>query len=459
VARTLEPYEQEFAKTRQAGADGLARTREEAFARFLTLGFPTTKDEEWRFTSVAPIAEQRFALAAPRAADAASAGLGGFRLEGLFATELVFVDGRYAPALSRAGDLPRGVRVENLRSAATAGDEGARHLARVAPAGRHAFVALNTAFLADGAFIHVPAHAVVERPIHVLFISTGAANGRAVRHGGPPNQPWPVGSPSDPTLMAHPRVLVVLGDDSQASVVESYAGPDGTRYLTNAVTELVLGQQAVLDHYKLQHESVDAYHVGGTYIHTARSANCSSHSISLGGALVRNDVVAVLDGEGGECTLNGLYVGDAQRLVDNHTTIDHAKAHCGSREIYKGILADRARGVFNGKIIVRADAQKTDAKQTNRALLLSHDAQINTKPQLEIFANDVKCTHGAAVGQLDEEAVFYLRSRGLGRAEARRLLIHAFAGDVLLRMPVAAIRDAVEQVLQRQLARALEAAA
>jgi Fe-S cluster assembly protein SufD len=309
----------------------------------------------------------------------------------------------------------------------------------VAPASRHAFVALNTAFLADGAFIHVPAHAVVEKPIHVLFLSTGAGNGTP--------------------LMAHPRVLVVLGDNSQASVVESYAGPEGTRYLTNAVTELVLGPHAVLDHYKLQHESVEAYHVGGTYIHAARSANCSSHSVSLGGALVRNDVVAVLDGEGGECTLNGLYLGDAQRLVDNHTTIDHAKAHCGSREIYKGILADRARGVFNGKIIVRADAQKTDAKQTNRALLLSHDAQINTKPQLEILANDVKCTHGAAVGQLDEEAVFYLRSRGIGRAEARRLLIHAFAGDVLQRMPVVAIREAVERVLQRQLARALEAAA
>lgn len=436
MARTLEPYEQEFAKARQAGADGLAQRREEAFARFLTLGFPTTRDEEWRFTSVAPIAEQRFALAAPRAAGAAPAGLAPFRLDGLFGTQLVFVDGRYAPALSAAGDLPRGVRVENLRNA---GDEGGHHLGRVAPADRHAFVALNTAFLADGAFIHVPAHAVVEKPIHVLFLSTGAGNGTA--------------------LMAHPRVLVVLGDNSQASVVESYAGPDGTRYLTNAVTELVLGPHAVLDHYKLQHESVDAYHVGGTYIHTARSANCSSHSVSLGGALVRNDVIAVLDGEGGECTLNGLYVGDAQRLVDNHTTIDHAKAHCGSREIYKGILADRARGVFNGKIIVRADAQKTDAKQTNRALLLSRDAQINTKPQLEIFANDVKCTHGAAVGQLDEEAVFYLRSRGIGRAEARHLLIHAFAGDVLQRMPVAAIREAVEHVLQAQLARALETAA
>ena len=199
--------------------------------------------------------------------------------------------------------------------------------------------------------------------------------------------------------------------------------------------------------------------MGAIFLKTARSANCASHSISLGGALVRNDVIAVLAGEGGECTLNGLYLADGQRLIDNHTTIDHAMPHCGSREIYKGILADRARGVFNGKIIVRPDAQKTDAKQTNRALLLSEDAQVNSKPELEIFANDVKCTHGAAVGQLDQDAVFYLRSRGLDLAEARRLLIHAFAGDVLNRMPLAPVRSGVEEVLQRQLAHVLAAAA
>jgi Fe-S cluster assembly protein SufD len=220
----------------------------------------------------------------------------------------------------------------------------------------------------------------------------------------------------------------------------------------------VLGENAVLDHYKLQRESPEAYHVGAIAVRAARSANCASHSVSIGGAIVRNDVVAVLGGEGGECTLNGLYLADGQRLVDNHTTIDHAMPHCGSREIYKGILADRARGVFNGKIIVRPDAQKTDAKQTNRALLLSEDAQINSKPELEIFANDVKCTHGAAVGQLDEDAVFYLRSRGFGLAEARHILIHAFLGDVLQRMPLVAVRDGIERVVSGQLSRALKAA-
>jgi Fe-S cluster assembly protein SufD len=300
-------------------------------------------------------------------------------------------------------------------------------------------VALNTAFLHDGAHIQLRTGTILERPIHLLFVATGDAGG--------------------PSMMAHPRVLIVLGANSQASIVETYAGPDGARYFTNAVTEIVLGENAVLDHYKLQHESRDACHVSSVHVQAQRSASHTSHSISTGGALVRNDVVAVLDGEGVECTLNGLYVADGQRLVDNHTTIDHAQPHCGSREIYKGILTDRARGVFNGKIIVRPDAQKTDAKQTNRALLLSEDAQINTKPQLEIFANDVRCTHGAAVGQLDEDAQFYLRSRGLSDADASRLLIHAFASDVLNRLPLESVRRGVEDRLQQQLARALPAAA
>jgi len=206
-----------------------------------------------------------------------------------------------------------------------------------------------------------------------------------------------------------------------------------------------------VDHYKLQHESLNAYHIGAMHLIGSRNARFQSHSVSFGGSLVRNDVIAVLDGEGIDCTLNGLYLGDGQRLVDNHTVIDHAKPHCGSREVYKGILADHARAVFNGKIIVRPDAQKTDAKQTNKALLLSEDAQINTKPQLEIFANDVKCTHGAAVGQMDDEAIFYLRARGLSHDEARNLLVHAFAGDVLNRMPLEALREHVEAVLLRQL--------
>jgi Fe-S cluster assembly protein SufD len=251
------------------------------------------------------------------------------------------------------------------------------------------------------------------------------------------------------------RTLVVVGDRCQARIVETYVGPDGGGYFTNAVTELFAGDGAVVDHYKVQQESRDAFHVASMHVHAARNANVSSHSFSLGGKIVRNDVTALLDGEGAECTLNGLYLADGERLVDNHTTIDHAKAHCPSHEIYKGILGGKARAVFNGKIVVRQDAQKTDAKQTNRALLLSDNATINTKPQLEIFADDVKCTHGAAIGQLDEDAIFYLRARGLTYFEARDMMIHAFAGEILDRVKVDPLRVALEAELYAQLAKDL----
>ncbi len=440
---SLDAYKAEFDKAKPQRSKGeparIGRARDEALSRFLANGFPTTKNEEWKFTSVEKIASRTFALAGSGEADRAKPAakdVSPFQLSGAFGSELVFVDGRYAAALSTVGSLPKGVQVSSL-AAYTAGQTDAieSHLGQVAPFDRQPFVALNTAFFADGALVSIPARTVVEKPIHLQFISTGQAN-----------------------QMAHPRVLIVMGEQSQGAVVESYAGPAGAEYFTNVVTEVVMGEQSVLDHYKLQHESNQAFHIGAIYVKAARSANCSSHSISLGGALVRNDVVAVLGGEGGQCTLNGLYLVDGQRHVDNHTTIDHAMPNCDSREIYKGILAGKSRGVFNGKIIVRPDAQKTDAKQTNRALLLSEDAQINSKPELEIFANDVKCTHGAAVGQLDKDAVFYLRSRGIGLVEARHVLIHAFAGDVLNKLPLLAVRKGVEDVLHRQLDNALRAA-
>jgi Fe-S cluster assembly protein SufD len=238
-------------------------------------------------------------------------------------------------------------------------------------------------------------------------------------------------------------------------IVETYVSAPGQKHFTNAVTEIVAGEGAVIDHYKVEEESVDAFHMASMHIHAARSSNVSTHAFTLGGRIVRNDIIAVLDGEGAECTLNGLYVADGERLVDTHTTIDHAKAHCPSHEIYKGILGGRARAVFNGKIIVRIDAQKTDAKQTNRALLLSDNASINTKPQLEIFADDVKCTHGAAIGQLDDDAIFYLRARGLTYLEARDMLIHAFAGEILERVKIEPLRRALEDELYAQLARDL----
>ena len=438
----------ERAQQRRGRRDVLARVREDAWGRFVSRGFPTTRDEEWRFTGVAPIAERAFALGAPQNGGDLL-GVDALRLPDPCAAELVFVNGHYVHAWSRLGAFPDGCRVGSLASSLTAApDVIARHLSRVAPSESQPFVALNTAFLDDGAFIDLPAGAIVEGAIHLLFLTTAPVRLKPDTTTG-----------DDRSTMTHPRILVIAGANSQATIVETYAGPAGTKYFTNTVSEIVVGDNAVLSHVKLQYEGADAFHVGATHVTAERGATYVSNSISLGGGLVRNDIGAVLSGEGVDCTLNGLYCADEERLVDNHTTIDHAQPHCSSREIYKGILADRARGVFNGKIIVRPDAQKTDAKQTNRALLLSEDARINTKPQLEIFANDVKCTHGAAVGQLDDEALFYLRSRGLSDAAARHLLIRAFAADVVNRMPIDAVRSIVEERLQQHLARALPPAA
>jgi len=432
MASVIDSYlaDAERAGESRRGADPawLVEARRQALDRFRALGFPTTRDEEWRFTSVAPVAERPFALARNGASALRPQDLDPLRLPLDPAATLVFVNGRLAPALSAIGPLPPGVEVASLAAGAAAGVVE-KHLTRAATADRHAFTALNTACLVDGAVVFVPPGMAVDAPIHLVFAA--AADGRPAS--------------------AHPRVLVVVGARSRATIVESYAGAGSPVYFTNGVTELFAGENATVDHYKVQREIADAAHIGAMYIHARRDATVTCHSIALGGSLVRNEVMAVLDGEGGECTLNGLYFGDRRSLVDNHTTIDHARPHCASREIYKGILADHARAVFNGKIIVRPDAQKTDAKQTNKALLLSEDAQVNTKPQLEIFANDVKCTHGAAIGQMDDEAIFYLRARGLAEPEARRMLIRAFAGDVLSRIPLAALGSRLVEQLMRRL--------
>jgi Fe-S cluster assembly protein SufD len=409
-------------------APGWLHTRRASgLARFHELGLPTTRHEEWKFTSVNAIAERRFSSTR---ADAVRPGhVEPFLFAGLNGIELVFVNGRFVPDQSRLGDLPKGAMVGSLADLATR--DGAtldRHLGRHIKFEQFGFTALNTASLADGAVVILPADAVVERPIHVLYVST-----------------------ADEPSASHPRTLIVAGPHAQARLIESYAGPTGAEYLTNAVTEIVGEEGSQLDHYKVQRESTAAYHVSSTHIALGRSAVFTSHSITMGGGLVRNDVNAVLDAEGILCTVNGLYLVDGNRLVDNHTAIDHAKPHCESHELYKGVLTDRARGVFNGKIFVRPDAQKTDAKQTNQVLLLSEDATINTKPQLEIFADDVKCTHGATVGQLSDEALFYLRSRGIGAEEARALLIHAFAEDIIDRIQIGVVRQALEHELLKTL--------
>ncbi len=310
--------EREAARRRRR--DGhIEQIRDAAWDRFLARGFPTTRDEEWRFTSVAPIAAGPFNLVPQVSGSAADIRL--HRMAGA-AAELIFVDGHYVPAVSSVGMLPGGVRIESLASRIAASPASTSSIVgRVAPDCGGPFAALNMAFLDDGAVVELPAGAIVAQPVHLVFISSGHADGRAT--------------------MAHPHVVIALGEHAQASIVETYAGPGDARYLTNAMSEIALGENAVLEHYRLQYEGAEAYHIGATHMRARRSATYVSHAISLGGALVRNDVIAVLAGEGVGCTLNGLYASDGGRIVDNHTTIDHAKPHCGSREIYKGILAGR----------------------------------------------------------------------------------------------------------------------
>jgi len=418
-------------KRPQGGPRWLDDLRSRGAARFAALGIPTVRDEEWRFTNVSPIAAIDFKPAGQISGTAA-------RLDGFAYTDapvrLVVVNGRFDTTLSRLKGLPAGVHVGSLADALTDyADIVQRYFGQLADVNTRGFTALNTAFVQDGAFVHVPDGLAIEAPIHVIFV-TGSDDG---------------------PVMAHPRTLIVAGAGSQVTVIESYVGGPGETYFSNAVSEVFVGENAGVDHYKIQEESLDAFHIGALHVHTSRSARFSSHSFALGGRIVRNDAHAILDGEGGDCTLNGLYLADRERLIDNHTAIDHAKPHCGSHEVYKGILGGSARAVFNGKIIVRQDAQKTDAKQTNRALLLTDGATINTKPQLEIFADDVKCTHGAAIGQLDDEAIFYLRARGMTFAEARDMLIHAFAAQVLDGVAVEPLRAALETELFDQLAKDL----
>jgi len=356
----------------------LTGIRQRARELFRARGFPTTHDEEWRFTNVAPIAKANLPIAAPK------------------------VSGH---SLRAALELHAGLIEE--------------HLGRYASDDSNPFVALNTASFEDGAFLHVPGNTVVDEPVSIDF----------------------TGIPGHAT---HLRNLIVVGAGSQVRIVERYTGAG--RYFTNAVTEIVVGENATVEHVKLEEESPDSYHVATIQVYQARNSNFKAHNISLGGLLVRNDVNAVLS-SGCEGTLNGLYLTKGRQHVDNHTALDHAAPHAASHELYKGIMDGASSAVFNGKILVRKDAQKTDAKQTNKNLVLSENALINTKPELQILADDVRCTHGATIGQLDEEALFYLRARGIGKTDARDLLIYAFARDVIDRISIPSVREYLEKAL------------
>ena len=405
----------------------LGAARAAALERFLAAGFPTTRDEDWRFTSVAPIARANFGAAPERAAAAVSAhDVDAQSFAGDEGPRLVFVDGRLAPRLSTT-DGAAGLEIRPLRAVAPQRLE-TLFRREAAPAG--AFAALNTALFADGAFVYAPPGLAATVPVHVVFLSTGGE-----------------GAPT----VSHPRLVVQAGRGSQLTIVESYGGREGARYLTNAVTDVLAEEGAVVDHYRLQRESTSAWHLGTTTVRQGRSSSVSSHSTALGAALARHDVDQAFLGEGGECVLNGLFMAAGDQHLDTHTRIDHAQPHGTSRQLYKGVLDGRARGVFVGRVLVRPGASKTDAQQTNKNLLLSREALVDSLPQLEILTDDVKCKHGSTTGQLDPGALFYLRSRGIAEAAARSLLVYAFASDVVGRVKVKALRASLERYLQSHL--------
>ena len=422
----FEAFEQSLNGARSTPVHEIRRN---AMHRFVELGFPTTRQEEWRFTNILPITKTEFQP------------ILNYELNGVTkkdvqqflvknSLQLVFIDGMFSPELSDFDLLPAGMMVGSLAEMLKKHPEKIQqYINRWVMGEENAFTALNTAFLWDGAFISVPRGTVLKNPIQLIFVATDR----------------------DTVYTAQPRNLIIAGIDSQFKIIETYVGLAKNIYLTNAVTEILLDDNSIVEHEKYQVESVNAYHIGTTHIQMNAASRYTSNAISLGGSIVRNNITARFDAEGAECILNGLLLGKGMQLIDNHTVIDHAKSHCSSHELYKSILDGTSKGVFNGKVFVRKDAQKTDAKQTNKTLLLSDEATINTKPQLEIFADDVKCTHGATIGQLDDEQIFYLRSRGIGLDAARDILTSAFAGDVINRITIEPLRLQVERMIRNQL--------
>ncbi len=402
----------------------LVERRAAARAHFERQGIPTIKDEAWRFTNVGPIGQCAFASASAEPGSIESDGLPDF-LGGTAIARLVFVDGVADQARSTIGDLPEGVRVGCLGQIAA--PELEPHLASHARADIEPFVALNTACMQDGVAVIVPDGVAIEAPVEIIHVST---------RGG---------------RVTHPRTLIVAGAEASCTVVETFIGTEGEAYFTNTVTEIVADRAARVDHYKVNLESTTAFHIGTVQIAQQGDSDVGSKAITFGGGLVRNNMNTVLDGEHCNCDLRGLSVIDGDRHVDNNLRVNHDKPNCDSRELFKNILDDRSRAVFTGRIFVAEDAQKTDAKQTSMSLLLSDDATANSNPQLEIFADDVKCTHGATIGELDPSAMFYLRARGLSEEAARSLLIYAFANESLEEIRVEPLRQALESMLVEKL--------
>ena len=427
----------------RAGAAGelpawAARLRETAFEAFERQGLPTVDDEEWKYTSLAGVAREAFTLPTPHSTDrAADARAREFFYGESAGSRLVFVNGTFRHDLSSLEDVPEGIVVSDLRSALSGAHEPIvrEHLGRVVAADADATAALNAAFLDSGAFVYLPPDAVLSAPLHFLFLGGDARE--------------------QPLLC--PRLLVVAERGSAATIIESYEAAAESPYFTNTVAEVFVGEGARVVHYKVQREGEAAYHIGATGARLARGAAYDLTTITLGARLSRHGINVMMPEEGAECWVDGLYLTGAGQHADTHSTIDHIAPRCASHQLYKGILDGKSRAVFNGKVFVRRDAQQTDARQTNKNLLLSPDARVDTKPQLEIFADDVKCSHGATVGQLEEEELFYLRSRGLHDDLARNLLTYGFAEELVAKLKIDSIRAQLDEAILNRLHARLEA--
>jgi Fe-S cluster assembly protein SufD len=419
-----ESYVAAFDQVNTAEApNGLKALRRAAFERFVALGFPTTKNEDWHFTGVSPIADQEFVPLVAPTGDVRRDDLAPYLFESS-GPVMAFVNGRFDASLSNVASLPAGVSLTDLASAWSSAPELAGRVGKLTGYQNAAFTALNTAFMNDGAVLEIAKDVEVEQPIQLVFITdANAAKG-----------------------MMHPRNLVIVGRNAKATVIESYVSLSDAMYLTNGVTEVSIAEGAALTHYRMQREAARAFHVSTVEVAQAKDSHYVSFALTTGGRLSRSNIYTTLDGDGCGATLNGLVMLGGDQHADVQTQIIHAQPNCYSRELYKYVLDDTSHGVFNGKVYVHPIAQKTDGKQTNKTLLLSEGAHMDTKPQLEIFADDVKCTHGATVGQIDEMALFYLKSRGVSNVLARQLLTYAFAADVLETIELASVREGLERL-------------
>ncbi|MXZ13275.1 MAG: Fe-S cluster assembly protein SufD [Candidatus Dadabacteria bacterium] len=436
---TRESYVERLSEFLDSGRENapewVADLRREAISGFGKLGFPTLSDEEWRFTNLEALRRCSFSIAENGISDVSKKTVDSYGFPGLDCLRLVFVNGRFASSLSDGGDVGEGIVVKSLSGAIREhGDLVREHFAKYADYEKDAFISLNTSYFEDGVFVYVPDRTVFEKPVHVLHVS--------VDEGRP--------------LFINPRNLIIVGQSSEAKVIEHYVSLSQSVYFSNAVTEVICGEDANLEHYRLEFESQKAFNFSTLRVNQQKNSNIASHSVLYGGAIVRNNVHPVLAGEGCNSDIYGLFISEGRQHMDNFMRVEHASPHCDSRQFYNGVLDGRSKGVFHGRILVHEGAEKTDAKQTNRNLLLSDTAQIDTKPQLEIYNDDVKCTHGATIGQMDEEALFYLCSRGIPMRKAKIIMLRAFTNETLEHMSIDSVRETLENVVMDWFERRLE---